>query len=308
MEKTLQAAVEKGWPKDHEDLKDLLIQNETCISLLKKGLSLDQCDFHIGRKQDYYFNKEVLPLLEAWQSGNLLLLEGRRHESRGKSAEVVDAYLSCLSFAAHLAQERSLASRTVGLRLEQRACRLIGEYLQSEKPARKTCRKISSFLDKHEQGRYPAKSFVEEEREVFLSMLQMLADEIDPEKGSDDEQRKKVMDFKAELLKQGRLLCGKYLALYDKAVESNREKDWKAASREIKRLKETVNPQRKDFWDEWNDTIENHSEKLDETLAREIVKITFLTSRVKLRPAVDQYYQTRYESERLKSLAQDIGQ
>jgi len=304
MEAKLQATIEKGWQKDHHGLKDLLIQNINCLCEFKKGLYLKKCDFHFEKKYRYLIQKEVPPLKKLNQVGNLLLLEGRYYESQKKDNEAVDAYLSCLAFVSHIAQDRSLISRAISFRLEQMAYLPLREYLLSENSTRKTCQKIFTRLEGLEKGYYPARSLVEEERDVFMSILQMLADGIDPDGAPGDENKKKVIDFKREIIKQGRLLSDKHFAMFVKAAESNKKSDWELATKKVKELKETTKNYSESIMREFNNMIKKHPEAHNRVLAEQIVKITFLASLVEFRPAVDQYYQTIKELNSLKSLAQ----
>ena len=133
----------------------------------------------------------------------------------------------------------------------------------------------------------------------------MMVDNINTEQKFNTEERKKVLEFGKEILKQGHLLANYYYGLLIKAVKTNKEADWDIVSREIQSLQKEVESIGIS-WEMIGDIVGKKQKELDKKLACQIVKSAFLISFPnieKVKKEVNNYYLILEELKELNSLA-----
>ena len=217
----MRRVIKNGWQEDKE-LEELLNQNEVCFKEFKKGVLLKKCDFDFGKKYKYLIQKQPPPFLKIRNLSNLLLLKGRYLEKKGDFDKAIDLYLSLLTFALHISQDNSILSHLIALKIEKDICRILKDYLNSEKATKRNALKILNYLEDYKKQHFFMTQALEKEKEAFVSGLQMMVDNINTEQFNTEE-RKKALEFGKEILKQGHLLANYYYGLFVKQQRQTRK-------------------------------------------------------------------------------------
>ncbi len=217
----MRRVIKNGWQEDKE-LEELLNQNEVCFKEFKKGVLLKKCDFDFGKKYKYLMQKHPPPFLKISHFSDLLLLKGRYLEKKGDFDKAIDLYLSLLTFTLHISQDNSILSHLIALKIEKDICRILKDYLNSEKATKRNALKILNYLEDYKKQHFFMTQALEKEKEAFVSGLQMMVDNINTEQFNTEE-RKKALEFGKEILKQGHLLANYYYGLFVKQQRQTRK-------------------------------------------------------------------------------------
>ncbi len=302
--KKIRRVIKNGWQEDRE-LEEILNQNEMCFKEFKKGILLKKCDFNFGKKYKYLALEEPPPGLKISHLSELLLLKSRYLEKKEDFDEAIDLYLSLLTFALHISQDNSILSHLIALKIEKDIYTILKDYLNSEKVTKRNALKILNYLEDYKKQHFFMTQALEKEKEVFISSLQMMVDNINTEQKFNTEERKKALEFEKEILKQGHLLVDYYYGLLIKATKTNNEADWDAVNREIQSLQKEVKSIGVS-WEMIGDIVRRKRKELNKKLALQIVKIALSVSFPKIehvKKEVSNYYLTLEELKELKLLA-----
>jgi hypothetical protein len=306
----IQEIVKNGWKEEDKELEKVLTENKPCFDEFKKGLRLEKCDFTFGKEYKHIFEKELPPFLKIKKFTSLLLLKGRHYEKQEEFDKAINVYLSLLTFAQHISQDNTLVSKMITITIESEAYKPIRQYLNSERMQKKEASKILSFFSDFEKQHFPAKQLVEIEKEAFLSVAKMQADEVKQqvlEEQEVSEEKKKAMETLAEeLTLQAEEAADRYYGNYAIAVETDDEGDWDFAKTELETLIKTQKgafTNIKDISSLFYNAFTGNIEGSSNIIARKIISLLLATVLPNFRKAAEHYYGSLKELREIKSLA-----
>jgi hypothetical protein len=165
-EKVLEVA-KNGWVEEDKKLEKLLKKNEPAIAEFEKGIKLQKCDFAFGETHDNPYTEPVANLLKTQALAHLILLKGRLVERNGDYSRAIEQYLSALTFAEHISQNKLLISVMVTSAIQVLTLRPLQQYLENEQADSKICKQILTFLQKISSKKGTLVEAMAREREGF---------------------------------------------------------------------------------------------------------------------------------------------
>jgi len=242
--RTVRTIIKEGWIEDYIGMAEVLKENEPSFREFEKGLALDHCDFDFGQEYTYLVEK-TFPTDSLRQLSELVLLKGRYYEKQKDFEKAINAYLSTLTLARHVAQDSTTASRMVSLDIERKTYAPLRGYLGKKEIDKKTCQKILTYLEAYDKHHFPVKEIFEAEKAQFMSMVDMAIDDVRQKvtEGSDNppvvgvfaEEFAEV--FRQETLKLVHDMTDEVFENFIRATKTNDKKDWERAITELARFK-----------------------------------------------------------------------
>ncbi len=246
--------IENGWQEDHQDLIEILQDNQAAFAELKKGLAQPRCDFSDGKEKEYeYLYEKPIPNYIPYRNlAWLVLFEGRLLQKKGRHSQALDRYLATLTFATHLSQGGDFIGYLISTTLIARAGKPIERYLNRVDLAPKFYQRIFEALKNTQTQK---SSFAQAMRSEKLSMMSAVEHmcKILEDKGVNklkkrdpnlsDEQARQILGrrFPVKIIQdEYNKLFNEYFGYLIKAAGSCDPQDWEMAHQKILALqKET---------------------------------------------------------------------
>lgn len=228
-EKVLEVA-KSGWLEEDKKLEKLLKKNESAIAEFEKGAKLKSCDFTFGKVYDSPFEEPLAHLVKTRELTHLVLLKGRLDEHNGEYSRAIEQYLSALSFAEHISQNKLLVSVMVTSVMQGLSLRPLQQYLENKQADPKLCKGILSFLQGLEFRKTTLVEAIEREKERFIwsgrQTITALQKKItEDEDKLDKDQIEKTKAFINNLSESFKAIADKYYGALIKFAQTNSEAD-----------------------------------------------------------------------------------
>ncbi len=242
--RTVRTIIRKGWDGDYIGMAEVLKDNNPSFREFQKGIALGHCDFDFGQQYNYLAHK-AFPTDELKKFSDLILLQGRYYEKQRDFEKAINAYLSTLALARHVAQDNTAASKMVSLDIEKKTYAPLRGYLNKKGIDKKICRRILTYLEAHDKNHFPAKEIVEAEKAQFISMVDIAIDDFqrtvttspNNPPGVDVFAEEFALVFQQEALKLTHEMTDDVFENFIKAAETNAKKDWELAISGLKRFR-----------------------------------------------------------------------
>jgi hypothetical protein len=305
--------IQKGWRGQDKELEAILKDNEPAFKEFNRALRQKRCDFDFGRKYKYLIQKEIPTYSKIRSMYRLNLLKARFYESKGRVDDALEAYISNLTFANHIAQDNVMMMRMISLIIEKETCVAFKDFLTSATLSKKKYLKVYDFLLEDERTRFKPEELIEMEKSAFLSLMAMLVDTYIEDSirqsgaQASSEDKMKVITLGEEAKKQAEQLADMYYGNFSKAIRTNDPQDWDFAVDELNSLIKEAQPKVEDLSGfvkaVFSDSSKGTSDAVDKKLANKVVLTMMSLTIPNFRGIGEGYYSAVNQLNELKSLA-----
>lgn len=174
--------INNGWLPEHNDLKEILSQNQKAIDEFKRAAQLTHCDFTFGKIVEKTASSPLPISGNIFTPARLVLLEARLYEKENKMDLALKDYISILKFKNHLDRQENfiLFFKTAGIITQKLIYAPLTQYIIRKDLTLLECRALQDALLFMKDNRIGLEKVFEEEKEISRNTIRGLGVEAKP--------------------------------------------------------------------------------------------------------------------------------
>lgn len=234
VEKEALGVIAGGWSGEHAELAAWLDDHRDLLSRSAEIEAIGACDFYKGVEKRSFATPPAYPLWQPRTLAQLLLVDGRRSESRGEIRGAIERYGEALKLARDLpAQDTTFLAMVVSLGIRNMAyapLAALSKRLDKRDPDRALLTALLNRLGHQDVAVVDAIRF---EKELFLTTIGDLYTGPNgiAARYKGPAKREAIVALGASTVEEARRLLDYYLGLYETAARTHSKEDLAAADR-----------------------------------------------------------------------------